>query len=210
MGHGSWFIDPRVRFIGHVSGSYHTNVDTGNWRMYTGHAYFYTTHTPESRSLASMPSLSMHAAWHIHGCFSDVPRARILLVRACRTSVRTSPHRLHDSRRLVVSTFLSKPRPCNACTPNSWPHAPCKYSSFASKQGTNAQRGGGRWLDIQSRKQCSETPTDPKHDMHFQTLRICAKTSLASTVAHGCSVAEAHVRVLGWTQHVEAAQEWHG
>ena len=104
----------------------------------------------------------------------------------------------------------SKPRLCNACTPDSWPHALCEYFSFASKQGTNAQRGGGRWLDIQRRKQCSETPTNPKRDMHFQTLRICAKTSLASTVARGCSAAEAHVRVLGWTQHVEAAQAWHG
>ena len=43
MGQRLWFIDPRVRFIGHLSGSYRTNVDTGNWRMYTSHAYFETT-----------------------------------------------------------------------------------------------------------------------------------------------------------------------
>ena len=62
MGHESWFMDPRVRFIGHVPRSHHTDVDTGNWRMYTGHAYFYTPtvkpqHAPFSRaaSLQSTP-----------------------------------------------------------------------------------------------------------------------------------------------------------
>ena len=55
MGHGSWLMDLRVRFIGHVSGSYHTHVDTGNWRMYSGHAYFNTPtvrsqHAPFSRA----------------------------------------------------------------------------------------------------------------------------------------------------------------
>ena len=84
--------------------------------------------------------------------------------------------RRFDHEKCARASFAaSKPRPCNACTPESWPHALYEYFSFASKSGTNAQRGGGRWLDIQRRRQCSETPTNRP-----RALPTSGKRSLAA------------------------------
>ena len=69
-----------------------------------------------------------------------------------------------------ASFAASKPRPCNACTPDSWPHALCGpilcvsiSVSRASKEPTRSAAGVGGWTssaadNVRKRQQTDLVP----------------------------------------------------